>query len=298
MHGRNRRCRGCDEMEFDYLYEERSESYSFYRIPKMLFTEGIFDKLSTEARVLYGLLLDRISLSRENGWVDEAGRVYVYYKIETVKKALRCANTKACGLLRELEEFGLVEKKKQGLGKPTLIYVKDFTRFRNAELLRSEMQNSGVPGKGIPNFRESECNKTEKNQTEKNKTHSIHSGDEARRAYTDFFERKLEVDLLKEEYPYDGDILEEIFGIIVDTVCSEKEKIRIAGEYKPANVVKGQLMKLESRHIGFVLDGLKENTVKVRCMKQYLLAALYNAPLTISNYYQALVNHDMATGKI
>ena len=65
-------------MRFDYFYEEQSESYSFYRIPKPLFTEGVFETLSVEARVLYGLLLDRIGLSREHGWMDEAGRVYVY----------------------------------------------------------------------------------------------------------------------------------------------------------------------------------------------------------------------------
>ena len=73
-------------MVFDYFYEEQSESYSFYRIPKMLFTEEIFEALSTDAKVLYGLLLDRISLSRENGWMDDAGRVYVYYTIKSVKK--------------------------------------------------------------------------------------------------------------------------------------------------------------------------------------------------------------------
>lgn len=75
-------------MVFDYFYEEQSESYSFYRIPKMLFTEEIFEALSTDAKVLYGLLLDRISLSRENGWLDDVGRVYVYYTIKSVKKSL------------------------------------------------------------------------------------------------------------------------------------------------------------------------------------------------------------------
>ena len=92
-------------MIFDYFYEEQSESYSFYRIPKLLFTEEMFEGLSTEAKVLYGLLLDRISLSRENGWIDKEGRVYVFYTIRTIKGALRCANTKACGLLKELDAW-------------------------------------------------------------------------------------------------------------------------------------------------------------------------------------------------
>ena len=82
-------------MVFDYFYEEQSESYSFYRIPKMLFTEEIFEALSTDAKVLYGLLLDRISLSRENGWMDDAGRVYVYYTIKSVKRSMRCAKKRS-----------------------------------------------------------------------------------------------------------------------------------------------------------------------------------------------------------
>ncbi len=113
-----------NSMKFDYFYEEQSESYSFYRIPKLLFTEEMFEELSVEAKVLYGLVLDRISLSREHGWIDSAGHVYVYYTIEAIRKALRCGNTKACRLLRELDEFGLIERKKQGHCKPTIIYVK------------------------------------------------------------------------------------------------------------------------------------------------------------------------------
>jgi hypothetical protein len=97
-------------MYFDYFYTEQSENYTFYRIPKVLFTDDIFKDLTTDAKVLYGLLLDRISLSRENGWIDDAGRVYIYYTIKGVKKSMRCANTKACGLLKELNEFGLRER--------------------------------------------------------------------------------------------------------------------------------------------------------------------------------------------
>ena len=93
-------------------------------------------------------------------------------------------------------------------------------------------------------------------------------------------------------------MITEIFDLIVDTVCSKKDTIRVAGDNKPSSVVRSQLMKLNHSHVEFVLNGMKENTTQVRCIKQYLLASLYNAPLTISNYYQSLVNHDMATGKI
>ena len=289
-------------MVFDYFYEEQSESYSFYRIPKMLFTEEIFEALSTDAKVLYGLLLDRISLSRENGWMDDAGRVYVYYTIKSVKKSMRCANTKACGLLRELDEFGLIERKKQGLGKPTIIYVKDFTRFRKAELLGSDKQNSVILHTGTLDDRKSERNKTEKNNTESNKTNPILSGADKdmdeRASYRTYLNSQLDMDILYERYPYDRETLDAIMNLMLDVVCSKRKTIRIAGDDKPVSVVKSQFLKINSMHLEYVLDCMKKNPAKVRNIKQYLLAAIYNAPLTMQSYYQAWVNNDMAEGRI
>lgn len=289
-------------MFFDYFYEEQSESYSFYRIPKMLFTEEIFEALSTDAKVLYGLLLDRISLSRENGWMDDAGRVYVYYTIKSVKKSMRCANTKACGLLRELNEFGLIERKKQGLGKPTIIYVKDFTRFRKAELLDSEKQNSVILHTGTLDNRKSETNKTEKNNTESNKTNPILSGADKdmdeRTSYRNYHNSQLDMEIMYERYPYDRETLDAIMDLMLDVVCSKRRTIRIAGDDKPVNVVKSQFLKINSMHLEYVMDCMKKNPAKVRNIKQYLLAAIYNAPLTMQSYYQAWVNNDMAEGRI
>ena len=289
-------------MVFDYFYEEQSESYSFYRIPKMLFTEEIFETLSTDAKVLYGLLLDRISLSRENGWMDDVGRVYVYYTIKSVKKSMRCANTKACGLLRELDEFGLIERKKQGLGKPTIIYVKDFTRFRKAELLDSEKQNSVILHTGTLDNRKSETNKTEKNNTKSNKTNPILSGADKdmdeRTSYRNYLNSQLDMEIMYERYPYDREILDAIMDLMLDVVCSKRKTIRIAGDDKPVNVVKSQFLKINSMHLEYVMDCMKKNPAKVRNIKQYLLAAIYNAPLTMQSYYQAWVNNDMAEGRI
>ena len=289
-------------MVFDYFYEEQSESYSFYRIPKMLFTEEIFEALSTDAKVLYGLLLDRISLSRENGWMDDAGRVYVYYTIKSVKRSMRCANTKACGLLRELDEFGLIERKKQGLGKPTIIYVKDFTRFRKAELLDSEKQNSVILHTGTLDNRKSETNKTEKNNTESNKTNPILSGADKdmdeRTSYRNYLNSQLDMEIMYERYPYDRETLDAIMNLMLDVVCSKRKTIRIAGDDKPVSVVKSQFLKINSMHLEYIMDCMKKNPAKVRNIKQYLLAAIYNAPLTMQSYYQAWVNNDMAEGRI
>lgn len=101
--------------------------FSFYRIPKQLFSGARFSGISTEAKLLYGILLDRMSLSLKNKWLDDAGRVYIIFPLEEVMTALGCADNKATKLLRELEnKAGLIERKRRGLGKPSLIYLKNF----------------------------------------------------------------------------------------------------------------------------------------------------------------------------
>ena len=291
-------------MIFDYFYEEQSESYSFYRIPKLLFTEELFESLSTEAKVLYGLLLDRISLSREHGWFDESGRVYVYYTINTVKRALRCGNSKACRLLKELDSFGLTERKKQGHCKPTIIYVKDFTRFPKQEFMNSQSGNSCDLKPGIHDNSERESINTYKNNTENTKTDPILSGQdvdkdaEERASYRDYLFDKLEMEILYERYPYDRETLDAILDLMVDVICSKRKMIRIAGDDKPLNVVKSQFMKVDASHIEYVMDCMKETGSKVRNIKQYMLAAIYNAPFTIQSFYQAMVNNDMAEGRL
>ena len=114
-------------MTLDYFYGQAGELFSFYRIPKALFQEPRFQSLSTDAKTLYGILLDRMSLSVKNGWLDEQNRVFIIFTIEDVKRALCCADNKATKLLRELEKFGLIERKRRGLGKPSLVYVKNFS---------------------------------------------------------------------------------------------------------------------------------------------------------------------------
>ena len=103
----------------------------------------------------------------------------------------------------------------------------------------------------------------------------------------------IEYDRLAADKPFDGDRLEEILELIVEIVCSTRKTIRIAKADTPTEIVRSRFLKLNADHIIFVLDCLKENTTKIRNMKQYLLTTLYNAPVTIGNYYTSLVQHDM-----
>ena len=121
-------------MQYEYFYGAQAEQFSFYRIPKALFTEPNFRELSTDAKVLYGILLDRMSLSLKNQWLDAQNKVYIIFTVEEIMDALNCANQKATRLMVELEkQAGLIERKRQGLGRPNLIYVKNLAATINVK---------------------------------------------------------------------------------------------------------------------------------------------------------------------
>lgn len=116
-------------VSFSYFYGEESEQFSYYRIPKLLITGAQFKNLSTDAKLLYGLLLDRMGLSAKNSWYDEQGRVYIYYTLEEIMEDMNCGKDKGVKLLSELDVnrgIGLIERVKQGQGRPAQIYVKRF----------------------------------------------------------------------------------------------------------------------------------------------------------------------------
>lgn len=295
-------------MPFDYFYGMQADQFSFYRVPKVLFTDDRFWNVSTDAKLLYGIMLDRMNLSAKNGWLDEEGRVYIIYTHEEAKAALNCADQKAAKLFNELEnKCGLIERKRQGLGKPNLIYVKNFIscvdKSVESKFLNCENQSSGAVKIESQELRKSQGNNTDKNNIDISDTDPFLSSDfcgkesegmKQRRMYYQYFHEKLEYEILVSRYPYDRDTLDEIMELIVDTVCTRRKMIRIASDDKPAEVVKSQFMKLDCEHISFVMDCIKKNISEVRNTRQYLLATIYNAPLTMSSYYDFLVNHDMA----
>ena len=233
---------------------EESEQYAFYRVPKLLFTSDRFWNLSTDAKMLYGLLLDRMALSQKNGWVDEQGRVYIIYTVENIMESLGCGNKKAIQLLAELEnKANLILRKKQGLGKPNLIYVKKFTVVARAverHFLKCENDTSGNFQTTSLEVSKEHGNNTDKNNTEFNDTDSIFpSGnggmmDENDRyqEYFDYFSDQLSMDLLKKDYPYDSEMLDNILELIVETVCTKRPLIRIGAEERPAEIVRSRFM--------------------------------------------------------
>ena len=399
------------KIQFDYFRGMEAEQYSFYRVPKVLFTAECFKSLSCEAKVLYGLMLDRMSLSIKNRWFDDEDRVYIIFTVDEIAELMNCGTQKAVKLIKELDTsngIGLIEKKRLGLGKPNVIYVKNFmikeipnqlmktdnvqkqeehfteetvmgenagkiadmqsegniqeeianlqkqeeergksaisqncenhhskivkitnqelseSQFKNSENHNSGMmkttnqefpesqfnnyenQNSGMMKMEIQEFSKSQSNKTDINKTDFSETdiiesYQIQSGSLVSHDKRDVIEEmKIYRELIQEriEYKYhEQEDVDELVELMVEVMMMPDDStIRIAGVDKPVALVKNRFMKLNYSHIEYVLFCLHRNTTKVGNIKAYLLTTLYNAPLTISNYYQAEVNHDMYGG--
>lgn len=250
-------------MEFDYFYGQQAEQFSFYRIPKMLFTDDRFWNVSTDAKLLYGILLDRMNLSARNGWMDSAGRVYIIFTLEETMAALNCGDNKATKLYNELEKkCGLIERKRQGLGKPNLIYVKNFvsgvdsiveSRFKSRENHDSGVGQTPIVESGKPRGNNTDTNYTDYSDTDPFLSSGFcvkgTEGNGEWKQYYDYFREQLEFDILLSRYPYDHNLLNSILDLIVETVCTRRKLIRIASDDKPAEIVKSRFMKLESDHI-------------------------------------------------
>ena len=188
------------------------------------------------------------------------------------------------------------------LEKPTL----EKPTLENPTQLNKDIQRTDLPKKEKSNtdlssthsipihslnplpYGEGAAEPPEKKRTERN---------DAYRVYEEIIKDNIDYDILIQDMA-DRDRLDEIVDLILETVCTRRKTIRVAGDDYPAELVKSKFMKLDSEHIRFVLDCMRENTTKIRNIKQYLKAALFNAPSTIGNYYTSLVSHDMASGKI
>ena len=282
-------------MTLDYFYGQSGQLFAYFRIPKALFQDSRFRQLSTDARTLYGILLDRMSLSAKNSWVDEHGRVYIIYTVREVQESLCCAEHKAVKLFRELEQADLIERKRRGLGRPSLIYVKNFSSgLPKAQIQNCANSNSCAAESAVQVRPKSQSNKTDKNKTERNHPFLPDETDRLtqREQLEDYFYQALEVELLLRLCPDDEDAIYQIVDLLVDTCSTKRKMLRIAGDDKPAEVVRSRLKKLNADHIRFVLGCLAENTSPVRNMKQYLLAALFNAPTTINHNLVYRVQED------
>lgn len=306
----------------DYFYGDEAEQFIYFRIPRQLITDPRFKHLSTDAKLLYGMLLDRMSLSVKNGWYDEDGRVYIYYTVEEICGDMNCGRDKAMKMLADLDTkkgVGLIRRVRQGQGKPTKLYVKRFTTgavppqpappepppfmpFSGVDF--SGVQKSSPPTSASRESRRAGVEKTDPNYTKSNQTDfsypdpSIYppsppegGGSEMERyEQREQVKENIDYNYLLQEHPYDD--VESLLELIVDVVSSNAATIRIGKEVLPAEAVKRRFWQLDSSHIKYVIESLNQTTTKINNIRAYLLTALYNAPVTIGPYYSAAVRHD------
>ena len=312
-------------MRNNYFYKSESEQFAFYRIPKLLFTDSRYAGISVEAKVLYGLMLDRMSLSVRNNWVDDDNRVYIYFTLEEITDYLSIGKDKGVKLLKELDGI-LIERKKQGLGKPVMIYVLNFTDSQssvqsvdnsaevltsdvdnttsNAEVRTSEKPKSGenaevltseIPKSALRKNRTLDFGKSDSNNTDLNKTDISSSSrisfaalEREREEYRDVIKANIEYDILIQQYA--AEQIDSFVNIMVDALYSFDDMISVNSMQVPKEVVKRKLLKLDYMHIVYVIDCLDENSTKIRNYKSYILTMLYNAPDTMDHYYQSKFN--------
>ena len=279
---------------FDYFYGQSGEMFSYFRVPQILFRDIKFKDLSTDAKTLYGILLDRMGLSVKNGWLDEQGRVYIIFPVQEVMDALGCADNKATKLFRELEKFGLIERKRRGLGKPNLIYVKNFAdpRFRNREKNGSGNADSGEQDAAKQRGNKTEWNKTEGSEPDPFSSDAESEPDERTRLEA-YFMQSLEVDLLLRVCPDDEDTIDQIVNLLVDTCSSKRRMLRVAGDDKPAEVVRSRFMKLNvlERHC----NRAKIPVISVHGLRHTHASVLLFAGVSIASVARRLGHSSMTT---
>ena len=339
-----------EPLKFDYYYGVEAEQFSFYRVPRLLIKDERFKGLSSDAKLLYGLMLDRMSLSMKNGWIDEENRAYIIYSVDNVMEDLGCSKPTCIKIMRELDSengIGLMEKKRRGLGKPDIIYVKNFASAEEKEsrntdnsaevknLYFKEEKNltSGSKENELQEVKEvspnyTDYNYTDNSQTENNQTNNnytdmsdtnpinqsmgsmdskgtqekdgmmdgIDTIDETI-AYMALIRKNLEYEHhMKYDQYGDKEMYEEIYETVCDVVCVKRKTIRINGEDYPYELVKSRFLKLNSSHVEYVMGCMKGTVTKITNIRAYLITALYNAPSTMSHYYQQEVQHDMYGG--
>lgn len=328
MEGERRSVISVERLDLEFYYGQEADQFTFYRLPKALIVDARFKDISNNAKLLYGLMLDRMSLSARSGWFDEENRVFIKYAIKSIMEDLNCSKMTAVGALKELEGIGLIDMLQEN-GKANIIYVKNFVSEDKKALDRSKNQTgkNNIPVKmdgsnnqtgieSVPVQNEDEDNlqtgsgivirqeavkKLDPNNNKSN-TNLINNksiilsedGFDETEAYMQLIRDNIEYDILMSNSSWnEREMYEELYQLICEVVCVPRKTIRIAGEEYPYNLVKSKFLKLNSSHLQYVIGCMERNTTKVANIKAYLITALYNAPNTISHYYTAEVNHDM-----
>lgn len=305
------------DIDFNYYHGKEAEQFSFFKIPKVLYTDPIFKQLSSDAKVLYGILLDRMELSMKNGWIDESNRVFIYFTIESIMEIMGWGNKKSVKVLAELDVakgIGLIEKQRQGQGKPTKIYVKSFTvdnfsgmsKGNNKECQKDKSRNDI---KTYQDMSKGHGNDTKTNHTEISDTNLILSSEQNHKsdrlgadrnskhsleAYKEIICENIVYSHFEECGNYSVEEIDNIVDLMVGVCVQEGGTVGVNGNQMPVEIVKSKFLKITAHHIEYIMESLINNPCEVRNIRSYLLTTIYNAPDTMSQHYRSLYSYHMS----
>lgn len=265
-----------------------SKTFSFFKFPRALIELPEFSSLSSDAKILFALILDRVDLSEKNAerFTDANGKIYVIYTVREICRKLGCSHTTAVKITDELEIFGLIRKHHTGQGKANrILLTPDVLSVLNFGTPDSNNLNSAIQENGIQEFQNLESIYTENNYTDISYTDSTINYDRA----VEEIEEQIEADLIDK----DADVVKEIVMIMADVMCGTSPSVKISGEDVPREVVVSHYKKLNSEHITFVIDNLEDSPKRIRNVKSYLTSALFNAPVTMASSVTAQYNYNV-----
>ena len=263
-------------------------------------------------------MLDRMGLSAKHGWYDELGRVYIYYTLDEIQTDLMCGHNKAVRLLAELDTgkdgFGLIERVKQGQGRPAKIYVKKFTTtdvpevpisapisdFPDSEMQTSQKRTSRLPVLGSQDFPKREASYLDNNYPDSSYPDPSISPAKPPGTGDRLIERWSLKEHVKEQIEYDtlcmqyaAEDVDALVELISEIQSSTADAVRLGKEQIPIEIIKERFRQLTQMHVAYILDSLRTTTTQINNIKAYLLTALYNAPTTMGFFYSAQVRHDL-----
>ena len=290
-------------MQFDYFYGNEAEQFTFYRIPKILITSPHFKKISDSAKLLYGLMLDRMSLSIRNGWLDDDNRAYIFFTTNDVMEQMCCGTEKATKMLTELDSekgIGLIERVKQGQGKPAIIYLKKFYELEDTARSTKLSEIESLE------FRKSKCNYNNINNTDINYIYPINqdnyniqnSDTQTEEEWIDRYTKT--VDEIKTQIDYDYlinhaecDIVDEVVNIMAEVMTVYRPKYKIEGDFIEYNAVVNKFRQITAQKLEICLLAYSRKIQRIKNPKAYWISTLYNIPLTSGIVLQNMINSDI-----
>lgn len=285
---------------------ENSASAGFFQFPRALFTSPKYQSLSAEAKCLYIFMLDRLSVSHKNGWIDD-GKVFIYFTLSKVAEFLGKSRNKAIKILRELDVnggIGLIERKSQGGAKPNIIYIypvqdgeiflpeKEVEKVNLTEFKKSTSSGSKNEPPEVenmnPNYNNINYNKNNYNKSNHIPRQSGTDWINEIQNYEEIIKCNIEYDIFKNDAVY-GNWFRETAHIITSVVCSKSEYVTIGGESYPHALVKERFLALNSEHVKYVYDAMKSSAHPIRNIRAYIITALFRAKETMGSWYAAKV---------